>query len=205
MANVIKYSTSGVTNTIKKGNFYLGVNNVGYGPTEVTGFWNGIQPPLSGYTLYGNKNDGNGPSICVFNNDSELISFVNQIGGTANNVYEAINHFSTNNEFILANKDYEDVVTDGLILNLDAGFSASYPQSGTTWYDLSLSGNNGTLLNGLTYDSEMGGSIVFNGITGRVSLSNIPNITTALTYSAHINANSFSANNAVFNIKGTLL
>lgn len=171
MANVIKYSTSGVTNTIKKGNFYLGVNNVGYGPTEVTGFWNGIQPPLSGYTLYENKAT-QGPSIRVFNTDAELISFVNQIGGNVSTIYEAINYFSSNNDFILTNKDYENVVTDGLILNLDAGFSASYPKGGTTWYDLSGNNISGSTTNSPVFDNSWGGNFYFNNTSQRVNLVN---------------------------------
>jgi hypothetical protein len=53
--------------------------------------------------------------------------------------------------------------TYGLVLSLDAGNSASYPGSGTTWTDLSGLGNNGTLMNGPTYSSANGGSIVFDG------------------------------------------
>jgi hypothetical protein len=46
------------------------------------------------------------------------------------------------------------IVTDGLILHLDAANPASYPGSGTTWYDLSGVGNNFTLdAVGLTYNS----------------------------------------------------
>jgi len=36
------------------------------------------------------------------------------------------------------------IVTDGLVLHLDAGDSASYPGSGTTWTDLSGNGRNFT-------------------------------------------------------------
>jgi hypothetical protein len=55
------------------------------------------------------------------------------------------------------------IVTDGLVLHLDAGNAASYPGSGTTWTDLSGNGNNATLTNGPTFDSANGGSIVFDG------------------------------------------
>ena len=55
------------------------------------------------------------------------------------------------------------IVTDGLVLCLDAGNSKSYPGSGTTWADLSGNGNTGTLTNGPTYSSANGGSIVFDG------------------------------------------
>ena len=52
------------------------------------------------------------------------------------------------------------IVTDGLVLALDAADINSYPGSGTTWYDLSGNGNNGTLTNGPTYSSN---SIVLDG------------------------------------------
>jgi hypothetical protein len=47
------------------------------------------------------------------------------------------------------------IVTDGLVLALDAGNPKSYPGSGTTWTDLSGNGNNGTLVNGVGYNSEL--------------------------------------------------
>ena len=51
---------------------------------------------------------------------------------------------------------------NGLVLFLDAANTKSYPGSGTTWTDLSGSGNNATISNG-SYSSENSGSIVFNG------------------------------------------
>jgi len=60
------------------------------------------------------------------------------------------------------------VVTDGLVLALDAADVSSYPGSGTTWTDLSGNGNNGTLTNGPTYSSANGGSIVFDGVNDYV-------------------------------------
>ena len=62
------------------------------------------------------------------------------------------------------------IVADGLVLNLDAGDSASYPGSGTTWTDLSGNGNNGTI-SGATYDSAGGGSLSFDGTNDYVSFS----------------------------------
>ena len=51
-----------------------------------------------------------------------------------------------------------------LKLWLDASNPLSYPGTGTTWYDLSGNGNNGTLVNGPTFNSGNGGSIVFDGV-----------------------------------------
>jgi hypothetical protein len=39
---------------------------------------------------------------------------------------------------MIFNRDYEPIVTNGLVLNLDAGFTPSYSQSGVTWYDVSM-------------------------------------------------------------------
>ena len=60
------------------------------------------------------------------------------------------------------------IVTDGLVLCLDAANKRSYPGAGTTWIDLTANKNNGTLVNGPTFDSANGGSIVFDGTNDRV-------------------------------------
>jgi len=62
------------------------------------------------------------------------------------------------------------IVTDGLVLCLDAANVKSYPGSGTTWTDLTGNGSNGTLTNGPTYDGGNGGSIVFEGVNDGVQL-----------------------------------
>jgi hypothetical protein len=62
------------------------------------------------------------------------------------------------------------IVSDGLVLCLDAGNNKSYPSSGTSWNDLSGNGNAGTLVNGPTFSSENGGSIVFDGTNDYVNL-----------------------------------
>jgi hypothetical protein len=56
------------------------------------------------------------------------------------------------------------IVTNGLILRLDAGNALSYSGTGTSWTDLSGNGNNGTLVNGTSYSSESGGTLAFDGI-----------------------------------------
>ena len=60
------------------------------------------------------------------------------------------------------------IITNGLVLALDAADRNSYPGSGTTWTDLSGNGNNGTLTNGPTFNSGNGGSIVFDGVNDYV-------------------------------------
>ena len=62
------------------------------------------------------------------------------------------------------------IVTDGLVLCLDAGNPKSYPGSGTTWTDLSGNGNNATLSN-VSYSSS-NRTLVFNGSTSTAFVSN---------------------------------
>ena len=74
------------------------------------------------------------------------------------------------------------IVTDGLVLSLDAANKKSYPGSGTVWTDLSGNGNNGTLVNGPTFDSNNGGSIDFDGTNDYVDCGEYDIITTSLTF-----------------------
>ena len=68
------------------------------------------------------------------------------------------------------------IVTDGLVLYLDAANIKSYIGTGTTWSDLSRNQNNGTLVNGPTFSSQNGGSIVFDGVNDYVECVNSPSL-----------------------------
>jgi hypothetical protein len=321
MPNTIKYSTSGDTQSLKKGNFFIGVGDVPKGPSSRTNHWQGITPPTSGYTIYINVGSGS-TAIMVPENDAKLVEYANgmnnntnyftnggnfsngtispfnslynQVYGTSyvvnisndkpysgsnsnyamffnygggrmmgtdgmlttgvtytfsfwakllsgttmnvswnnqngsgetnawtssatlttewrryiqtftynlprtrfyfstanpsnperaaiftefqvstgttyggpglQNATEALNWFSSvSQDEVCVNRDYEPIVTDGLILNVDGGFTPSYPRTGTTWYDLAYSGFNGTLTNGPIYSGANGGSLVFDG------------------------------------------
>ena len=65
------------------------------------------------------------------------------------------------------------IVTNGLVLNLDTSRTSSYPGTGTTWTDISGSGNNGTMLNSVGYSSLDGGSLTFDQINDYISLPNM--------------------------------
>jgi hypothetical protein len=65
------------------------------------------------------------------------------------------------------------IVSDGLVLYLDAGNPNSYnPSTPLTWRDISRNGNNGTLVNGVGYSSANGGSLVFDGSDDFVNCGN---------------------------------
>ena len=82
------------------------------------------------------------------------------------------------------------LVTDGLVLNLDAAKRDSYPGSGTTWYDLSGNGNNGTLTNGPTYTGvSKDAAIVFDGVDDRVILNPTVELVGPFTWSIFCKSN----------------
>ena len=63
-----------------------------------------------------------------------------------------------------------DIITDGLVLSLDAADKNSYPGSGTTWSDLSGNNLNGTITNATFSSTAGGGTLVFDGSGDSVSL-----------------------------------
>jgi len=339
MPNTIKYSTTGDTLSLKKGNFFIGVGDVGKGPSTSTGHYQGISPPPSGYTIYVNTS-GSQTSIFCANNDAELVRFTNGFssnqtnyisngGNFANGTLSPFNSnysdsggvgqvvsitndlpyvgsqssnamylnynggrvmstvgllttgvtytfsfwakiisgssfsvswnnqnglgdtnawtssanlttswqrytqtFTLNasknnfyfysrsadttraaiftefqvttgstyggpglqnateclrwyavipNNMICVNEDYEPIITDGLLVNVDAGFTPSYPKTGTTLYGISINGNNGTLTNGPTYTSQNGGGFVMDGVDDTYSITGVSMGTSALT------------------------
>ncbi len=89
------------------------------------------------------------------------------------------------------------IVSDGLVLCLDAANTKSYPGSGTTWTDISGRGNNGTLTNGPTFSSDDGGSVVVDGsndyiLTPRVTGTSLNN--RSVSWGIWVNPSSTSGN-----------
>jgi hypothetical protein len=157
MPNSIKYSASAQTLALKKGNFWIGTGDVGKGPTSTTDYYNGITPPSGGYTIYLNK-ASQGPSIYTVGSDAALISLTDRIAGqTFETVAAALDWYSSQTDKMVLNIDYPAIVTNGLTANLDATCVVSYPNTGTTWYDLSGSSNNGSISIGSPTFTTFGG------------------------------------------------
>jgi hypothetical protein len=67
------------------------------------------------------------------------------------------------------------IVRDGLVLYLDAANTKSYPGSGTLVKDLSGQSNNGTLTNGVGFNSLNAGSFTFDGSNRYIDLGDVLN------------------------------
>ena len=82
----------------------------------------------------------------------------------------------------------ENIVTNGLILNLDPSKNTSYSGTGNTIYDLSGFGNTGTLTNGPVLSSSNGGSLIYDGTNDYTTiLHNSSQDLTYITVSAWFN------------------
>ena len=71
----------------------------------------------------------------------------------------------------------ENIVTDGLVLNIDPAKSNSYPGTGNTIYDLSGSAINGALINSPSFSAINGGQINMPGSSKYIDLGQNFNFT----------------------------
>jgi hypothetical protein len=95
-----------------------------------------------------------------------------------------------------------DIVTDGLVLCLDAADKNSHPGSGTTWYDLSNGMGDSSYLNSPTFqDNGSLSSVYFDGSDDNVSIPGTLNAT-AGTISIWLKATSWGSNDLVFKAMG---
>lgn len=177
--NTIKYSTATQSEALRKGNFHLGVTDRDYGPSNITGFYNGSTS--SNYTTY--IWEGDQIRYNIANSDAELVSFLSSKSGVSfNGITPSLTWAVTQSSVIVLNRNYENIVTDGLILNLDAGFVSSYPRGGTACYDISDRNNNGVLINGVSYVSNVGGVFRLDGTNDRID---VPKSLNGFTYNIH--------------------
>ena len=92
------------------------------------------------------------------------------------------------------------IVTDGLVLCLDAANVRSYPKSGTTWSDL-IGTNDGVMQNmtASNFSSDNGGILSFDGSNERVEIDSAVVSAVPLTLCAWIKRTN-SSDNAIFQI-----
>jgi hypothetical protein len=110
---------------------------------------------------------------------------------------------------VLQNHYKGNIVTDGLVLCVDAGNIVSYESGSTITYNLSSSTSapnggtlsvnlNGTLTNGTSFNGDNGGSWVFDGVDDYVDCGNILfNDINTVTISIWVNIPSFINSNSI--------
>jgi hypothetical protein len=92
-----------------------------------------------------------------------------------------------------------NTITNGLVLSLDAANAKSYISGSTTWRDLSGNNNSGSLVNGPTFSSANGGSIVFDGTNDYSNNGYISQLynTKTITYNVWLKWNTTSNNRII--------
>jgi hypothetical protein len=147
--------------------------------------WMSEVPAANNVIFIGNSVSlGRGPAnIPLFypsynNSAANIIYAANTLPGSPRNFTttgSAYDWAATNN-FFINNSDnpIPRIDADGLVLYLDASQPTSYPQTGTSWYDMSGKGINGTLTNGPTWNSN--GYFTFDATDDYVNIGTGNNI-----------------------------
>ena len=140
-------------------------------------WWNGVEVTASQYLIYsdtystGASTESNVTPAAWSTpdlTDQSLLNLINtlpdRIGQTAfTTLSNALIWLNESGKYFVVKNSYENIVTSGLTLNLDAAWTNSYATGTTTWNDLSGSGNTFTLLNGVAFNSSDYGSLTFDG------------------------------------------
>lgn len=147
-------------------------------------FWNGVDVS-SQYLLYSDKFSQGQSTIPLSRptawttpsiTDQNLLNLINTLPDRVGlplftNINLALEWLQNSQKYFLIKNGYENIVTSDSQVILDAGWSTSYPTSGTTWTDLSGSGNNGSLTNGPTFSSSGLGSINLDGTNDYIPIN----------------------------------
>lgn len=129
MPNKFKYNKTGTeANSLFKGKWAIDTTpaNSGGGPSSITGFYNGGDIPLGGYAIYGSA------GVFIANNDEELLGGINKLGANMGSASEALTWIAGQTDYVVLNKSFDNIVTNGLVLNLDANHVSSFVDSEPT-------------------------------------------------------------------------
>jgi hypothetical protein len=108
--------------------------------------------------------------------DAGLITLINSLSERAGQtpfttLSDAVTWLINQGKYFLSNQNYPPVVTDGLLYFMDAGFASSYPNFGTTLYDLSGNNGTGTLVNGTGFvNSNTKSYFSFDGTDDKINI-----------------------------------
>jgi len=179
MANRIKYNVGTDANSLNIGNWSVGLQGTGMGPTSTTGFENGVQIPTGGYAVY-----TQGVNARIAADSEELLYILNKLGASLTEIDglgTAMDWAIANNVLVLSDQ-FNNISTDGLVLNVDAKHIQSFTDNEPTTNLVPSAQNNGrfTTSNGwATYNTnQYNGNTYFSiGTIGSVS-NNIVTLST---------------------------
>ena len=170
MADKLKYSTTQPTLPgLRTDDFVLGTGDGNYGPTSTTSYLNGFTAPEGGYVVY-TLGLSNTPIGWVASNDTELIDISRHLGNTTLDIKTAKVYLADLTDTWVFNSTPNNIVTDSLVFDMSIKNLTSYPDSEVNVYDISGEGNDGTLVNGITRNSN--GWLLFDGVDDYIEPNN---------------------------------
>jgi len=204
---------SGNTGTYQSGTFNKGTIALNLNPSSLgsgNNWYNGVDVTATQYLIYsdtysqGQSTQANSKPTAWSTpdlNDSSLLGLINTLPDriglpSFTSLPLALQWLNGTNKYFLIKTNFENIVTSGLILNVDAGWYNSYSGT-TTWFDRSGNGNNGTLTNGPTFNGSSQGSIVFDGTDDYINFGNLSTLNN-MTIQMFVNVTSNSGNYRAF-------
>jgi hypothetical protein len=192
MANPIAYNSgTTVSGCINKGTISFAVDNLNYSTRPGNLNWYAGGDNTNKYIIIsdtysqGVDTQANSrPTMWATSaqTDSELLKWINGLPARSGQstfaaLSDAISWLEGQEKYLISNQHYPQIVTSGMVLNMDAGFTGSYPNVGTNWYDLTKTQNPGVLTNGPTWsNSGMTSAMTFDGTNDYVSAGNFESI-----------------------------
>lgn len=172
------------SNSIKKNKVDVGIKTDNYSNNPGGLTWFNGPDSTSQYVIYsdtyslGMTTLANAKPVCWATGDLTDANILKTINGlpTRHNqapfttVSSALAWVAASTIFNIVSGTIADIVTDGLVFNLDASQKGSYPGSGVNWYNMN-EGVNGVLVNGPVYNENNGGGMSFDGIDDVVNLT----------------------------------
>jgi hypothetical protein len=195
------YNT-GTTNTYTEKTVKRGTIALNPGPSLAPSYnwFNGVDVTSSQYLIYsdtyttGQATQANSRPTAWTTPDLSDTSLLNLINTLPERVGQtpftyapvALKWLHQSGRYFLLKNNFENIVTNGLILNLDASWPTSF--SGTsTWFDLSSSNKNAILTNGPTLSTANGGSVQFDGSDDYATVNQT--LTTPITITGFVKYN----------------
>ena len=140
--------------------------------------WYSSITPIDGKYVIISKSIGTGlPThwVTADDTDAELLYTVNRLPAVANNLTftdtgSALDYLASSDRYIVLRSMPDNSDADALVLSVDPKNLSSYPQTGTTLYDLSGNGLNGSVNNSPIW--EQGGYFVFDATDDNINFGN---------------------------------
>jgi hypothetical protein len=198
------YNT-GTTNTYTEKTVKRGTIALNPGPSLAPSYnwFNGVDVTSSQYLIYsdtyttGQATQSNSRPTAWTTpdlSDTSLLALINTLPERIGQIpftYApvALKWLHQSGRYFLLKNNFENIVTNGMVLNLDASWPTSF--SGTsTWFDLSSSNKNAILTNGPTLSTANGGSVQFDGSDDYATVNQT--LTTPITITGFVKYNNQS-------------